>query len=338
MLVIAAISASAHWAAIARPRHSVLDNTLVREQLRADLRLSDSSRWELRTNGRWATSVLRHLCCAMQLRCVPIEDVAAKRTNRQDLIIATCIGGALRFSLTGGSDPESLKRPRNMRFCPVLSTVYDLRNLDVGPQENTVLITDSPTSGGRVERQVWQLTVSIALKTIWRGGLLVHGVLVEHEGRGFILTGPSGAGKTTARERLPEGWQGLSDDATLVLRCRDGFWGHPWPGTRELLGLQTEGCDVQRGVPLWGVFFLQQSQNDQLSRAPQSQAACMLIEASEQLLPFRPDVHTRNELRKLRLSVLDNVCDLVRSVPVHILQLTLDGHFWEEIERVLGAQ
>jgi SynChlorMet cassette protein ScmC len=50
-----------------------------------------------------------------------------------------------------------------------------------------------------------------------RGGLLIHGALAEWNGKGVILAGKSGVGKSTASARLTPAWRSLSDDATLIV-------------------------------------------------------------------------------------------------------------------------
>ena len=80
--------------------------------------------------------------------------------------------------------------------------------------------------------------------TVRRGGLPLHGALVEHDGRGVLLVGRSGVGKSTACRRLPPRWNALGDDLALaVRRPGGGFAVHPLP-TWSAVGPDLEKRDV----------------------------------------------------------------------------------------------
>lgn len=61
--------------------------------------------------------------------------------------------------------------------------------------------------------------------------ITVHGVVLEHQGGGILITGPSGIGKTTAAMRVvPEGYRWIADDRAVIKKNkRDGLLisGHP---------------------------------------------------------------------------------------------------------------
>lgn len=48
------------------------------------------------------------------------------------------------------------------------------------------------------------------------GGTCYHGGLIEYQGQGILLSGPSGTGKSTCCRRIPSPWQALSDDECLI--------------------------------------------------------------------------------------------------------------------------
>jgi hypothetical protein len=84
-----------------------------------------------------------------------------------------------------------------------------------------------------------------------RRGLVVHAAGFGLEGRGYLLAGVSGAGKTTiSRLLLAACWSPLSDDRVAV-REREGRFlvhGTPWPGEALLA--------VNGAFPLEGILFL----------------------------------------------------------------------------------
>jgi hypothetical protein len=75
------------------------------------------------------------------------------------------------------------------------------------------------------------LRVCFSLILIAKGGLLLHASSVAAGGRGFVFTGPSGAGKTTVC-RLAGGRTVLTDETTIVRPNGRGFqvYGNPFPG------------------------------------------------------------------------------------------------------------
>ena len=70
--------------------------------------------------------------------------------------------------------------------------------------------------------------------------LVLHGAVVEREGRAVVMPGASGAGKSTLTAALiAEGWRLLSDEVTIV-DPRDGFLRpHPRP-----ISLKNEAIDL----------------------------------------------------------------------------------------------
>jgi SynChlorMet cassette protein ScmC len=168
-----------------------------------------------------------------------------------------------------------------------------------------------------------------------RGGVLLHGALIRKGECGFILAGPGGVGKTTACGRLPRTWECMSDDMTLVVRDADGFYrAHPWPTWSRLLRGELDlSWRVANPVNLSAVLLLRQGAVDAVTSIDQARAVCMLTASAEQAWTRFEEDHT--EVRSLRLQRFESVCALVRGVPVHMLDLSRSGRFWEEIERAL---
>ena len=195
----------------------------------------------------------------------------------------------------------------------------------------------SPVDQEDIAVQAMQVGLAIAHETQKRGGILVHGGLAELHGQGVILAAPGGTGKTTASARLPAPWNSLCDDAALICRDANGkYYGHPWPTWSRFYfngmgGAWNTGC----AIPLKALCFLSQSPDDVLENLNPSQAAAMLIESVEQanrvfsrtLLPS--DIH---ENHREQFSI---VCELADRLPIHRLQLSLTGKFWNLIEMAL---
>lgn len=174
-----------------------------------------------------------------------------------------------------------------------------------------------------------------------RNGLFLHGALAEINGFGVILAGPSGVGKTTASIRLTEPWHSLSDDITLVVRDDQGrYWGHPWPSWSFFWESINSGrsWDVSCAVPLKGIFFLAQAQEDKAERIGAGQAACMLMETAQQATSGRlDDKSSDGALTAMNLQLFKNACIMAKSMKSFILNVSFNGQFWKEMDIALNS-
>jgi hypothetical protein len=271
------------------------------------LSLADGFNMRIVAADAWTAEVVSRLQAAMQLD---------RATTRADPAIIARTGPAAGCALAGAA--------------PSPWSVY--WTLGIPRQLGTR--HDTPTL------QLIGILIAVCLWAQARGAVLVHGALAELNGRGIILAGRGGAGKTTASERLPPPWRSLSDDATLVVRDARGiYWAHPWPTwSRFILEEGGGSWDVQQHVRLLSAFFLAQADKDLIAALGPGQATVRLLESSEQawlgMSPFLP----REELQASRLQRFDNICALARTVPCYELHLSLTGAFWERIERVLDEE
>jgi SynChlorMet cassette protein ScmC len=207
-------------------------------------------------------------------------------------------------------------------------------------ENNGVVVCDlSPSAdwGGPHVNMV-RLSLVFAREAQARGGVLIHGALAERDGMGAILAAPGGTGKTTASNRLPSPWRSLCDDTTLVVRDPHGsYWAHPWPTWSRFLDGGAGGeWDVQHAVPVKGIFFLSQAVADRAESVGAGRAVSLLGECAGQVSTFMAPGLWKNELHTLYLERFDNLCGLARTVPAHLLHISLNGSFWQEIERALA--
>jgi len=171
-----------------------------------------------------------------------------------------------------------------------------------------------------------------------RGGILLHGALLEKRGKGVILAGPSGAGKTTAGRRLPSPWRALSDDMVLVVKKNSGeYQAHPWPTWSRVERKDPTGnVDATRAVPLQGLFFIQQSPEDSSSPLAKKNAIGMLLGCAEIATGSLVRLEKRKEAVSIMKRRFHNLFDLASSVPQHELLMSMTGRYWKEIERILA--
>jgi len=173
--------------------------------------------------------------------------------------------------------------------------------------------------------------------TVCRGGLPLHAAFVEHDGRGVLLVGRSGVGKSTACRRLPYGWNVLCDDTALAVRRSDGgFRVHPLPTWSVVRAGETaQTWAIKRSVSLSAIFFITQSAEDEVTPAGKAMASVVLSDAAMTVFSSVQAGPRYLEKSPLFGNVFSNAAAMAQSIPTYILRLSLTGRFWEKIEEVL---
>ena len=267
------------------------------------LDLADGRRWLIRPVDEEAAPIVAELGRVMRLG----PGDGGPGENGRELYVAVCD----ESDESGGSDAE------------------------VGGAVVCRLVT--PTDRDTQIVQTERIASRIAREALVQGGLLLHGALAEYQGSGFVMAGPGTVGKSTASRRLPLPWRSLCDDMTLVVRDRKGrFWAHPWP-TWSLFYFGGPGgsWNVEHAVPLRAVFFLGKSLSDRLEPVGTTQAVALAIES---VIDFAFEMSPRTDADSARAHIDQRVSAakaLALAVPAFSLKLSLDGRFWEDIERVL---
>lgn len=283
---------------------------MLSENMQYRLLFADGSHWAIAARDEHAASVVSELCHAMGLQ-------ASGKFEGPDS------GIARRLLVSMGESGQT----RAASFRPA-------------EDDGTVLCVLSPyadSSGLYV--QLMELSAVIARDAQSRGGILIHGALAEYRGNGVIMAAPGGIGKTTASNRLPSSWTSLSDDTTLVVRDRQGgYQAHPWPTwSRFVSGGPGGSWDVQRAVPLKGIFFLEQASEDLVATVGHGQAVAMLAGSSAQASLFMARDLGAEEVRAMHLQRFENINALIRCLPAHLLHISLTGPFWQQMEKALAA-
>lgn len=195
----------------------------------------------------------------------------------------------------------------------------------------------APVSTTVLHIQLSILAQAIAREAQERGGLLLHGALAELGGKGIVLAGPSGVGKTTASRRLPPPWAARSDDSVLVVRDAGGrYWAHPWPTWSRFFFAHDvhDSWDVADAVPLAALCFLRQSATDSLMPLGRGPTATLLVHSGEQAALRMPYASVEDRMAK-RIERLDIACALAGSVPAYALDISLIGEFWRLLETII---
>lgn len=169
------------------------------------------------------------------------------------------------------------------------------------------------------------------------GGLLFDSALAELNSAGVLIIGPSGAGKSTCSRRLTTPWRSLCDDEVLIVRDNRGqYHAHPFPTWQELIyGNRDSSWDVLRHVRLKAIFFLNRSGVDEVRPITPVTAAVWIYRSIQQTRERQDFSLTLGEKKTLKLKLFENSCAVAECVPCFTLGVTLSGHFWEEIEKIL---
>lgn len=161
------------------------------------------------------------------------------------------------------------------------------------------------------------LRILVAYRVLDQVGVLLHSVGVLHEGRAYLFSGRSNAGKTTlARKAAAAGARVLSDDINLVIPEDGTYRAHKVPFTGEF-GRQAENLSGAGSFPLGGLALLEKAPI--LTAAPVTSA-----EAVAGLLVGCPFV---NDDPEEFLALMDVLIRLVAETPIIRLGVARDDPF-----------
>ena len=163
---------------------------------------------------------------------------------------------------------------------------------------------------------------------------MVHGALMSKNGRGVLLCGPSGIGKSTTAERMAaEGFEVLADDCFLLRRDGDGrYWARPLPTwSIYLFGKEALAeCDARREFPVSRLFILGRREERYIPLEPKM-ALLGCANAFTDMVKWHIFRYPDDLASALIERALASAERLTAELPCGALQLTLDC----EISRLL---
>ena len=149
------------------------------------------------------------------------------------------------------------------------------------------------------------------------GGFLLHAASAIRNGRAFLFSGVSGAGKTTSASLAPQDAKLLTDEISYVRKTTEGYTACGTPFTGELARVG-ENCSA----PVKAVFLLAQGPVNRIDPVSTVEATRCLLRNT---LFFAKDP----DLVKL---VFRTACEFVDKVPVQRLTFVPDSRVWDLIQ------
>lgn len=139
------------------------------------------------------------------------------------------------------------------------------------PYDEARVVMDRPSEN---EREYICCSAAFCRGIIPYGRFFLHASAVVYEGGAYLFSGPSGTGKSTHtelwRERFPQSYI-LNDDKPVIWPEEDRItaWGTPFAGKTNL--------QVNRGVPLKGICFLKQGDENRIWPVTEDTALALLL-------------------------------------------------------------
>lgn len=156
--------------------------------------------------------------------------------------------------------------------------------------------------------------------------VLIHGGLVSRAGRGILLCGDSGIGKSTCIARLSAGWDRHCDDAAILVRHGGGYYAHPLPTwSRFRSGGHRETFASAVPVKVDRIYLLSRGKTDQASALERLEMLTGTIRCMTYLQYIFALLETRDTLRKLRRAAFEFALRVCRELPVRRLGLAPHG-------------
>lgn len=149
-----------------------------------------------------------------------------------------------------------------------------------------------------------------------QGGFLLHAASAIRNGKAFVFTGPSGAGKTTIASLAPSDAILLTDEISYVREHQNSYiaCGTPFVGELRKLGKNVS-------APLAAVYVLAQGPENRIDSLSSTEAVRALL---SNLLFFAEET-------ELVDAVFHTACEFIRCVPVFRLTFFPDSRIWEMI-------
>lgn len=182
---------------------------------------------------------------------------------------------------------------------------------------------DPSTGTGRVRQSANPYSIDTVLRILHglllarEGGFLLHAASAIRNGKAFLFSGLSGAGKTTISGLAPGDATLLTDEISYV-RCESGRYiacGTPFAGELARLG-------ANAWAPIETLFLLAKGPENRIDPVEPGEATQRVL---RNILFFADDP-------VMVKGVFESACAFVEQVPVHRLTFYPDQRVWDMIQ------
>jgi hypothetical protein len=249
--------------------------------------------------------------------CVRADDSAflAMLKHRYTGFVSSSASADFHFeadlSSPGNGDPDTDVRLTRRASCWTLER-GDFRAVwDPVSGSGKIQLVPNPYSIDALLRILHSLTLAT------QGGFLLHAASAIRNGKAFLFTGVSGAGKTTIARLAPKDATLLTDEISYVRKDKNGYIACGTPFSGEL---GSPGENVS--APLAAVYMLSKGPENRIDSLCAAEATHAVL---SNLLFFAEDQELVN-------SVFHAVCQFVGRVPVSRLTFFPDSQVWEMLQ------
>lgn len=159
------------------------------------------------------------------------------------------------------------------------------------------------------------IRILLSVMLLPRRGFLLHAATVVRDGRAYVFTGRSGAGKSTVASLSPGG-SVLTDEISL-LRCYSSGWhahGTPFWGEFRAAGLNER-------FPVAGIYVLVQARENRVEP----------LSPREGLRAILPNVLFFSSNKPMTEKLLRVMAEAAQTIPFYRLYFRRDSTFWRVI-------
>lgn len=149
-----------------------------------------------------------------------------------------------------------------------------------------------------------------------RGGFLLHASSAVRNGKAFLFSGLSEAGKTTMVRLAPPDAVLLTDEASYVRKVNSQYFAYGTPFAGELA---EPGKNIS--APIAALYLLKKAGENRIDLVPPAESVRRLM---RNILFFADDA-------RLVRQVFESACAFVATVPVYQLSFFPDQRVWELI-------
>jgi len=187
---------------------------------------------------------------------------------------------------------------------------------------------------------MWYALYGVYSSVVGHGGFPLHAGLAEVNGKGVILAGRSGQGKSTSIKRISGVWPAFSDDETLIVHDKDkGYMAYPMPTWSGFISKGDERrWPLSRPVHVDALFFIEKADTDEITSLKNRAETVLMLNRSvrEIYLRYLNNLE-KQQRREEATAIFNNVCSMAWAIPCYRLRISLTGRFWEKIEEVVKA-